>query len=185
MNRMAIPRRTGRSNVTAVKLETGSLFVRPDEDLSSIVPKFSKAEIEQMNNILSDHYTIFGDLDGHGGTRYYINLPQCGLMVSVCRTGENHFFYGGAIALINEFIKENPRTEPARWIADNARELNIAKHYWEALDLREKAELYRLKANLRACDAKAYTGDKWGINDEERKRLVTEFGYDPEKSYGY
>jgi hypothetical protein len=51
--------------------------------------------------------------------------------------------------------------------------------------MREKAELYILKANLHICEAQIYTDSKWGVSDEERKQLVIEFGYDPEKSYGY
>lgn len=168
--------------MAAIKSEMGSLFVRPDEDLSSIIPKFSRAEINSLSSIRSDHYGILGDLDGHGGVRYTVKLPKCELEVSVCRTGENNSFYGDSTSLINEYTKNNPDSEVSKWVRVNARELNIAKHYWEAVNLRESAESLLLQANIRACEAKSYVAGSWGLSGEERKLLITEFGYDPDRT---
>lgn len=164
-----------------------SLFVREDEDLSTVNPKFTRREIGYLT-VSSEHYNIFGDLDGEGGTRYSIKLPQSGLEISVCRAGPEHqYFYGGYVALINEYIKDNPTAEATKWITANARELNIAKHYWDAvalreqsLELQEQAKSAWLKANLSILDAKAYADGKWGLTKEERNLAMAEYGYSPE-----
>jgi hypothetical protein len=170
--------------MAVVKLENPPLFVRADEELSSVAPKFSKRDLDSIR-ITSEHYNIFGDLDGAGGTRYSLRLPKCGLEISECVTGEFQNYHGGYIEMINRYVKENPTAEATKWINANARDLNIAKHYWAAVELREIAESYLVKANLNILDAKSFAGGKWGLTDEEKKLALTEFGYDPEKSWDY
>lgn len=169
--------------MTVVRLENPPLFVRPDEDLSSITPKFSKRELESMR-VTSEHYNIFGDIDGEGGTRHTLTLPKCGLELVVCERGDLGWHLG-YIEFVNKYIKENPTSEATKWINANARDLNIAKHYWAAVHLRETAESYMVSANLNILDAKAFADGKWGLSDEEKKLALTEFGYDPEKSWDY
>ncbi len=174
--------------MTAVKLETQSLFVRPDEDLSSIVPKFTDVQIRNMQHIHEELYHISLGAGGEG-IRYSIHLPSGKIRsedmeVYVCRV-DGERFYGNYVGLINEYTKAHPETEQTRWIRQNVRELNIAKSYWEAVNLREIAELNNLTANLRALDAKAYSNGKDGLTKEEVKLAVIEFGYDPDKSWGF
>ena len=158
--------------------ESRSLFVRQDEDLSSIIPKFTAMQIENMMTIAQESYSIPLGMGGTG-TRYYVTFPN-GMTAHVSRAGDSPYFYGNAHELINEYKKANPESDVAKWINDNARELNIAQHYWDALNMRKKAESLLLKANLKACEAKAYAAGKWGLNEQDRKLLTAEFGYLPE-----
>ena len=163
-------------------LENRPLFIREDEDLSSIKPKFTEREVDQMLTVHSEGYSIpLGA--GDQGKRYWIELP--GGHMQICRVEPEMDFYGGAVRLIEEFRKEKPSDPATLWLNANARELNVAKHYWAAENARKKAELNRLHANLAAAEANAFAAGKWGLTDEERKQLVIEYGYDPEQSYGF
>lgn len=159
--------------------ESRSLFVRQDEDLSSIVPKFTASQIGNMMMIGQENYNIPLGMGGTG-TRYCVKFPN-GMTAHVSRAGDDPHFYGNAHELIEEYKKKNPTSDVTQWINDNARDLNIAQHYWDALNMRKKAESLLLKANLKACEAKAYAAGKWGLNEQERKLLIAEFGYLPEE----
>jgi hypothetical protein len=186
--------------MTIVRLETVSLFVKSDEDISTIVPKFTRVQLENIQYIGKEEYHITLGAGG-SGIRYSVRLPNTahvtdGLRISISRL-EGNEFYGNYVSILNEFVKEveqrnkegNSITaeekEAYDWLCANTRELNIAKLYWQAVNLREIAELSSLKANLALLDAKAYMSGKCGMSGEERKLAVTEYGYDPEKSYGY
>lgn len=159
--------------------ESRSLFVREDEDLSSIIPKFTAMQIELMMSIEQESYSIPLGMGGTG-TRYIVRFPN-GMTAHISRDGDGPYFYGNAHQLINEYKEANPTSDAAKWINDNARELNIAQHYWDALNMRKKAEYLLLKANLKACEAKAYAAGRWGLSEQERKLLTVEFGYQPEE----
>ena len=139
--------------MTAVRLETAPLFVRPDEDLSSFTPKFTRFQIQNMQ-MWKEESTTSPRLGSNVSYHFNLHLPDkethsTGTVISISRSEANGF-YGDKIALVNEYIKENPKSEATKWIIANMQELNAATAYWDAVNLLEKAELCRLKANLRA-----------------------------------
>lgn len=166
----------------ANKLENLPLFVRPDETLDGIVPLFTEREVNQILEVHKETYNIFGSYDQ--GNRYYVTLPRINKDVQICRVGEGSFFYGDGVTLVNEYMKEHPKSEETKWIQQNARDISIARHYWRAINMRKKAEFCLLAANMQLCDAKAYIKNGKPLTEEEHKQLIIEFGYDPDRTYG-
>jgi len=163
------------------RLENAPLFVREDVALESITPKFTELEMNKILTIRSEEYNIPLGAGG-SGTRYWVELPN-GDTPQICRVEEP--YYGDAVELLNEYVKANPNTTTAIWVNANARELNIARHYYSALNSRKIADLHALKANISLLNARSFAEGKWGLTPPERTAIVLEYGFDPDRSYDY
>jgi len=174
-----------------VRLESQPLWIRPNEAMDVPAPKFTKYQIESMH-ISSVPYTVGMDTEM---VRYDITLPN-GAELSISRHA-NHPFYGNAASFVNECTSEmsarkksgytlsKKEQDVLDWIRDNATDLNISREYWSAIAAAQKAELMQLKANIRIINLRNYIDTGEWLPADEIKRIVTEYGYDPEKSWGY
>jgi len=167
-----------------VKKETGALFVRQDEQLVQYIPVFTRIQIENMKSVYADTYSIPLGAGGHY-YRHNVDLPSSPPMTVSISRSENNPFYGNYINVVNEYIKGHQDTKETKWILQNMQSINLATLYWGVINSQEKAELNRLAANLRACELNAMIAGKPVFTDEEVNVIVLEYGYDPEKSYGY
>lgn len=159
-------------------LEHPPLFVRDEESLDGITVAFTEFQLQEILSVKSETYSsCIGDAHG---IRYWVTLPEVG-EVQICRTNDQ--FYGSGTDLLNEYKKENPDSAAAKWLKAHASEVNVAMHYWRAVNSRKKAELLLLRANIAICEAKSFISGKWGLTSDERNLLITEYGYDPDQSY--
>ena len=162
-------------------LENRPLFVREDEAFDLPAPVFTEVQINALMSVYKEDYNIPLGAGGTG-TRYTVTLPNK-MEMSVCRVEEP--FYGNAIELVNEFVKEHPTEESTKWVLANINELNYARRYWAAHSLHKKAELLRVSANLATLEARNFAANGSVLTEQERKQIVLEYGYDPELSFGY
>src|ERR1700679_3974720 len=123
-----------------VRLETAPLFDRLNVSLDSVTPKFSRLEMEKMEDIFHIPYDISLGAGGHG-VYHELALPN-GMKIQVCTVGEETF-YGSYIALINRCFKEfsSSATQAEKdaydWLSDNVDTLMISSLYWGAVKARE------------------------------------------------
>ncbi len=166
----------------AVRLPTASLFENRDVSLDGFIPAFTKKQIEDVLHI-KESYTV-GDFDSE--TKNSITLPNGTVLTVVV---DYNSLPKDGMDIINNFIRKyqhtNQNTAIIQWVRENSIKLNSSRFYWEAINLRELAEITLLKANVHAAQAQAFLATGKPLNSAEINRLVTELGYDPDLSWGY
>jgi hypothetical protein len=169
--------------MTLIRLSTQPLFKREEGKLIS-KPKFNRNEVDLcVSRQESRSWTM-----DEPAQIYSVAMPRCNYRYSISREF-NKEFHGDATDLINVWLREN-KNDPTykkeyAWLLENMHGLNASKYYWAAIRAREQAELNILKANIAAAQLESYITYNIPLTPDEIKQVVTEYGYDPELSWGY
>lgn len=165
-----------------VKLKTRPLFVAEDVVIEHLPkPKFTRQQVLLLSatskEVLSKQTYMVECVE------WSVILPMP-TPTTITISAAPYFTYTWS-QVVDKYREVYPYNPTSKWIAVNAAELNSALCYWRAVDLLEKAEINRLKANINMYDSISYATTGKGLSEQEIKRLVAEYGFDPEESSGY